>query len=152
MERPELTLTLDDHKKAFTEISFLVEMLVKTIEDVVGRSSASLGTQAGRHMAKKIPVYLAEPTPDAVLGALARTMHDGFELTYTADNAGADLNVGRCALREVCRQRDLQLGGELCKMFHSYLGGMTAELLGGRPVRAQEATVGETCSFHLDIK
>lgn len=152
MERTELTLTLEDHEKAFTEASFLLEMLVRTIGEVVGRSSASLGTNAGRHMARKLPVRLENPTPEMALDVVTRRLSDGFEVVYACDDTGADMTVRRCALRDVCGRRDLELGGELCRMFHAYLGGMTAELLGGRPVRAGEPAAGDTCTFRLDIK
>jgi len=152
MERTELTLTLEDHEKAFTEASFLLEMLVRTIGEVVGRSSASLGTNAGRHMARKLPVRLEDVTPAVALAAVTQRLSDGFELAFACDDTGADMTVGRCALRDVCERRNLELGGELCRMFHSYLGGMTAELLGGRPVRAGEPAAGGTCTFRLDIK
>ena len=57
----ELQTTLDDHQTAFTEISFILEVLSQTIGQVVGQSSASLAISAGKFMAKKMPIYLENP-------------------------------------------------------------------------------------------
>jgi hypothetical protein len=43
----ELTQTMEDHDKAFVEVSFLLEMIVDTIAAFVGKSTPSLAV-AGR--------------------------------------------------------------------------------------------------------
>ena len=57
-DRNEISMSEADHDAAFTEVSFLLEVLVDTLGDVVGNSMAALGTAAGRQMGKKLPVYL----------------------------------------------------------------------------------------------
>ncbi|MBI5509660.1 MAG: hypothetical protein HY903_12980 [Deltaproteobacteria bacterium] len=147
-DRTELTLTLEDHQRAFSEVSFLLEILVATASQVVGDSAPVLGTAAGRHMAKKLPIYLDHPTLDGVLQAQAQTLGAGFEIKHSADDKGADVTFGRCALRDVCGNRKLEVGAELCKMFHHYQAGMAAELF-GRPVRATIKSAGATCVVRL---
>ncbi len=147
----ELSLTLEDHEKAFTEVSFLVEMLVRTAGEVVGRSLPSLGTNAGRNMGRKLPIYLPSPTLDAVQKAVAERLAAGFAMEGKADGSCCDLKVGRCAIREVCRDRKAEVGGEICRMFHYYLAGQIAQLL-GKPVRVGAVTPGETCSVRLDAQ
>lgn len=149
--RGELTLTLEDHQRAFTELSFLLEMLVRTAGEVVGKSMPSLGTNAGRQMGRKLPVLLAEPDLEAVLRTAAEALAAGFELSGARAGSGADIRVGRCVVRDVCRQRGLQLGGELCKAFHCYLAGMMAQLL-GKPVRQGAFTAGQECALRLEAQ
>lgn len=146
--RTELDVTQEDHQKAFTETSFLLEILTKTIGDLVGRSAPSLGVNAGRQMAKRMPIYLKNPELAEVLDAIANQMKAGFEIQHTCDDTGAELSIKRCAIREVCHNRGLALGEATCTMFHYYLAGIAAELH-GCATRPGEATTGDECKFRL---
>jgi hypothetical protein len=150
-EHGELSLTLDDHRRAFTEVSFLLEMLVRTAGDVVGKSTPSLGTNAGRQMARKLPIVLNEPTLAQVQEAVARSLAAGFEIAGQCGEDSTDLRIGRCAVRSVCRDRGLELNGELCRMFHYTLAGIMAQLL-GKPIRPGAVTANEVCTVHLDAQ
>ena len=147
----ELELTLEDHQSAFTEVSFLLEVLVRTAGEVVGKSLPALGANAGRHMGRKLPVHLDRPDLAAAERAVAGRLGAGFDIQGACAGQGADLTIGRCALREVCRSRGLEVGGELCRVFHHYHAGMIAQLL-GRPVRAGAVQAGDPCSVHLDAQ
>jgi len=152
IERTELTATLDEHQKAFTEVSFLLDVLAETITQVVGNSTASLGISAGKHMAKKMPIYLDKPSFEEVLTALIQKMQNGFEITFQRDEGGASLEFGRCSIGDVCENRSLERGGKLCSLFHYYFAGMCAELY-GKPVRASKAAAGsDKCSLRLDAR
>ncbi|PJB43418.1 MAG: hypothetical protein CO108_09935 [Deltaproteobacteria bacterium CG_4_9_14_3_um_filter_63_12] len=146
--RTELDVSSEDHQKAFTETSFLLEILTKTIGNVVGRSAPSLGVNAGRQMAKRMPIYLKDPELPEVLAAIANQMKAGFEIEYVCDETGAELSINRCAIREVCQNRGLALGEQTCTMFHYYLAGIAAELH-GCATRPGDAAVGEECKFRL---
>ncbi len=149
-ESAELQLTLEDHEKAFTEVSFLLEILVRTAGAVLGKSTPSLGINAGRNMGKKLPVDIPEQTLEAVMAALAQQMSAGYQIDSRVSGASADLSFHRCAVREVCRNRELPLGADLCKMFHYYFAGMASQLL-GKPARASALTPGESvCTARLD--
>jgi hypothetical protein len=150
IERSELKLSETDYKAAFTEVSFLLGTLVATINQVVGDSTPTLGTSAGRHMARRLPISLAKPTLATVLEALVKQMDAGFEFKFVCDDTGADVTFGRCGLRDVCANRKLELGGDLCKMFHYYHGGMASELL-GRPVRETLKSSGASCTARLQV-
>ncbi len=144
----ELSTTLEEHESAFTEICFLLEVLTASINEVVGQSMPSLAVNAGREMGKKLPVHLEDPDLDKVLAALAARLDEGFEIEFRVEGKAAQLQVGRCAIREVCENRGLEIGGDLCKMLHHYWAGMLAQLL-GRPVRAGKFRAGTDCSIEL---
>jgi len=151
IEHGELRLTLADHEAAFTEISFLLEMLVRTAREVVGRSLPALGTNAGRHLGRKLPIHLAEPDLARAERAVAERLRHGFDIQGRCAGDGADLEFGRCTVRDACRCRGLEIGGELCKMFHYTHAGVIAQLL-GRPVRVGAVTAGERCAVRLDAQ
>jgi len=143
--------TLEEHRQAFTEVSFLLEMLVRTAGVVVGKSAPSLGTNSGRHQARKLPVLLDRPDLASALGAATGSLASGFELTPACADAQATVQVGRCVIRDVCAERGLPLDGDLCKMFHTYLAGMTAQLL-GRAVRVGAVAAGPACTVQLEAQ
>lgn len=147
----ELRLTLDDHERAFTEVSFLLEMLVRTASEVVGRSMPSLGTNAGRQMGRKLPIAPVRQDLQEVLPALSEALAAGFDITGSCTATGAELQFGRCVIRDVCTQRGLEMGGDLCKVFHYYVAGMMAQLL-GKPVRPGATTTGATCTLKVEAQ
>lgn len=149
--RTELDATLEDHQAAFTEVCFLLDVLTRTIGDVVGQSQASLAINAGRHMGRKLPVHIENPDLPQVAEALRNRFHEGFEIAVAADAVKAELTVDRCAIREVCRERNLEVGGELCRMLHFYWSGIMSHLL-GRPVRVGDVTAGESCRLCMEAK
>ncbi|MBN2526863.1 MAG: hypothetical protein JXR76_10760 [Deltaproteobacteria bacterium] len=144
----EIELEKKDYEAAFTEVSFLFEVLASTVKDVIG-NSAPLGVSAGRSMARKIPVNLKEPSLSRVFDVMKKHFENGFDFSTDAGDAGGAMNVNTCVIRDICRNQNVELGGEMCKIFHSYLGGMTAQL-SGRQVRVTHTETGDTCM--LDIK
>ena len=151
IERNETELTLEDHQKASTEISFLLDIFASTVDDLMGGATATVGRIAGRHMGKKLPLYMKEPNVEDILNGLQEQFGEGFEFTFEADDSGADMTFKHCALRDVCRERNLELGGEICRMFHFAIGGVVNELM-GRPAKASITSTGDTCESRLLVR
>ena len=148
-DRTELTLTESDYDKAFSEVSFILDVLSRTIGQVVGNATASMAVTSGRHMAKKLPVSLEfPPSMDDVMGVLIERLRAGFDIQYTIEGEAIEMQVGRCAIREVCENRGLEVGGDLCGMLHNFWAGMLAELR-GRPIRCQDFSAGPACSVKM---
>ena len=150
IEYNEVELKQSDYDAAFTEVSFLFEVLASTVKDVIG-NSAPLGVSAGRSMARKIPVNLKQPSVNQVLDVMTRHFQNGFEFTSKTSEEGGELNVGACMIRDICRNQNTELGGEMCKIFHAYLSGMTAQL-SGRQARVTHTAAGDTCALDLKMK
>ncbi|HTP24219.1 MAG TPA: L-2-amino-thiazoline-4-carboxylic acid hydrolase [Anaeromyxobacteraceae bacterium] len=147
----ELELTLEDHRRAFTEVSFLLEILVRTASEAVGRSMPSLATSAGRQMGRKLPGAAGPVDFGKVLPMIGESLSGGFEIAGQLGADGAELHIEKCVVRDVCRQQGLELGGELCKAFHCYLAGMMAHLV-GKQVRQTLLSANETCELRVDVQ
>jgi hypothetical protein len=148
-EYNELTLDEKAHDVAFTETSFLLEILVNTIEDVMGGATGTVGVNAGRNMGKKLPIYLETKDLDSVLRALSKKMGAGFAMDIKCVNEeNATIGFDKCAIREVCKNRNLPLGGSLCKCFHQYIQGIATELV-GKPMRNTIVSTGPHCDTEL---
>ena len=147
----ELELTLVDHTQALTEVSFLLDVFATTVDELMGGATASVGRIAGRHMARKLPVYLSEPALAPALEAVAGNLASGFEIAYECRENGADLHFGSCLVRTVCGQRGREIGGPLCRLFHAYLDGIVNDLI-CRPVKSQIAPGAESCHASLAVR
>ena len=144
----ELTQTMEDHDKAFIEVSFLLDMFVDTIEAFVGKSTPSLAVAAGRKMAKNMPIYLDEPDAGTALSEMIRVFSEGFDIKGTFTGKEATIEIDHCPIRSVCLERKLEINGSTCQMFHYYIAGIMAELTGS-PARPQTLETGEKCAFKL---
>ena len=144
----ELRQTMEDHDKAFVEVSFLLDMFVETIETFVGKSTPSLAVAAGRKMAKNMPIYLDEPNGSLALSEMVRVFSEGFDIKGEIQGKEATITIGHCPINAVCRERNLPLDGAACQMFHYYVAGIMAELTGS-PARPTTIAAGDTCTFKL---
>jgi hypothetical protein len=144
------TATLEDHRRAFTEVSFLLDAFAVTLIDIMGGATVSVGRSAGRQMARKLPDYLPEPTLETVLDTLADRLRKGFDMTYErGDDGEMTVAFERCAIRQVCEARGKPVGGDLCRIFRNYLDGVVCELL-ARPARSTVISCGESCRIRLE--
>lgn len=149
IDTKELTLTAEDHDKAFIEVCFLLDMFVDTIEQFVGKSTPSLAVAAGRKMAANMPIHLTDPTPENALSELVRVFTiQQLEIEGKMDNGAAVIDINHCPIRDVCLNRNMDMDGSACTMFHYYVAGIMAELT-GRPTRPTTVSTGEACCFKL---
>lgn len=145
----ELNLTPEDYDKAFTEVSFLLDMFVDTIETFVGKSTPALAVAAGRRMAQNMPIHMETPTPAAALAELIRVFRNQqMEIDGQIDGGEAVITLHHCPIRSVCQQRNMEIDGLTCQMFHYYIAGIMAEFTGS-PARPKTLETGETCTFSL---
>ena len=145
----ELNLTPEDYDKAFTEVSFLLDMFVETITVFVGKSTPSLAVAAGRKMAANLPVYLTDNNPEKVIQELVRVFSiQELELSGYFDGTEAVITINQCPIGSVCENRKMEIDGQTCQMFHYYIAGIVAELV-GMPVRPRTVSTGEQCTFNL---
>lgn len=145
----ELTLTIEDHDKAFVEVCFLLDMFVSTIEIFVGKSTPSLAVAAGRKMAQNMPVYMTEPTPEKALAELVRIFTiQQMDIEGKIENGEAIISIDHCPIHSVCQERGMDIDGYTCQMFHYYIAGIMAEFT-GRPARPKTVEAGEKCIMKL---
>ena len=145
----ELTLAPEDYDKAMTEVSFLLEMLVQTIEKFVGKSTPSLAVAAGRQMAKNMPVHLDVASPETALAEFVRVFRlQQMEVEGSFTGKEAVIAICHCPISSVCQNRNMDLDGQVCQMFHYYVAGILAELA-GCPARPRTVECGERCVFNV---
>ena len=149
MPTSELNLEAKDYDMAFTEVSFLLDMFVETIVTFVGKSTPSLAVAAGRRMADNMPVHMTEKTPEVALQELIRIFRiQQMEIDGRFNGPEAEITISHCPIRSVCLQRNMEIDGQACQMFHYYIAGILAELA-GCPARPKTISTGESCTFNM---
>jgi hypothetical protein len=71
-----------------------------------------------------------------------------MEIEGRLENGQALLFLNQCPIGSVCKNRDMEIGGQACQMFHYYIAGIMAELT-GVAARPKTIEVGEKCTFSL---
>ncbi len=137
-----------DYCNALTEVSFLLDILAATVDDLMGGATVSVGRISGRHQARRLPIYVEQPTLESVVSALQEFGQLGAEFGLVA--ADSSLEFRHCAIRRVCQSRQIELGGNLCKLYHYYLDGVLNEFL-LRPTRSRLTVTGPKCRAMLEV-
>ena len=144
-----VALTDEDHDNAMKEVAFLVDAFASTIDNVMGGTTGPVGRNAGRDMAKKLPLHLGDPTLAETLAALNAGMKSGFDASLvSSDGKIAQAAVGTCFIRDLCAGSGKNTGGPACKLYHAYFDGIVNELM-HRPVKSEIVEVGQSCRIRI---
>lgn len=142
---PVIELTAEDHDHAMMEVAFLVDAFASTIDNVMGGATGPVGRNAGRDMAKKLPLHLGDPSLAQTLAVLNERMKTGFDVSVASVSGNAaDTTVGTCFIRDMCTGSGKSTGGAACKLYHAYFDGIVNELM-HRPVKSEIVEVGASC-------
>ena len=138
-------LSAEDHDHAMMEVAFLVDAFASTIDNVMGGATGPVGRNAGRDMAKKLPLHLGDPSLEETLAVLQQRMKSGFDVSVASVGANAaDTVIGTCFIRDLCTGSGKPTGGAACKLYHAYFDGVVNELM-HRPVKSEIVEVGASC-------
>jgi hypothetical protein len=144
-------LTMEDHRKAFTEVAFLIDIFTSTIDNIMGGSTASVGRMAGRDTAKKYPIFIDNPSLEDTMAVVADRMKAGFEISLETAGNSSTVIFERCILREICELRGIEMGKAMCRLFHAYFDGVVNELI-SRPIKSEISQCGQQCRTRIRIQ
>lgn len=142
-----LDLSPEDYQKATVEVAFLLDAFASTIDNIMGGNTAPVGRIAGRDTASKLPVNLTDPTLQDIINLLSKQMHAGFDFKLDGDV----MLFKSCIIRDMCGVRNIETGGALCRLFHSYFDGILNGLL-CRPVKSTIVSVGDACRLQTAVQ
>jgi hypothetical protein len=142
-----LDLSQEDYQKATVEVAFLLDAFASTIDNIMGGNTAPIGRISGRDTASKLPFNLTDPTLQDIIAALQKQMNAGFDFALDGDQ----MLFKSCIIRDMCAVRNIETGGALCRLFHSYFDGIINGLL-CRPVKSTFVSVGEECQLQTAVQ
>jgi len=143
--------TMEDHRKAFTEVAFLIDIFASTIDNIMGGATASVGRIAGRETAKKYPIFLTNPSLPEAVEVICGRMRSGFAIALETDGNDSSMVFNRCIVRDICKMRGIKTGNAVCKLFHAYFDGVVNELI-SRPVKSEITELGDQCRTTIKIQ
>ncbi|MBN2719096.1 MAG: hypothetical protein JXX14_24825 [Deltaproteobacteria bacterium] len=141
------------HQLAFTEISFLLDIFASTIAELMGGATSSVGRIAGRELARKLPIDNIADNHREVIEQVATHFKNGFDIRVDGGASEREtlIQFGDCAIREVCKMREINPGDELCQLFHYYFDGVINELVKS-PVKSDLSPGDEICRCNMRFK
>ena len=150
---PDIIPSEAEHQLAFTEVSFLLDIFASTIEELMGGATASVGRIAGRELARKLPIETLTENRNEIIRQVAAHFKNGYDirLDNVENKNSAVIRFGNCAIREVCKTRQMSLGGELCQLFHYYFDGVINELVKS-PVKSDVTPADDVCRCDMRFK
>jgi hypothetical protein len=142
----------DDHDHAMMEVAFLVDAFASTIDNVMGGATGPVGRNAGRDMARKLPLHLGDPSLEETLAVLNARMKSGYDASIVSVGANeAETTVGTCFIRDLCTGSGKSTGGAACRLYHAYFDGIVNELM-HRPVKSAIVEVGAACRIRTETQ
>jgi len=61
------------------------------------------------------------------------------------------VDVGECYIRELCKAKGLELGGDLCVLFYNYLAGYIGRMSDSRLKLVESAPGDKACRYKVQV-
>jgi L-aspartate semialdehyde sulfurtransferase ferredoxin len=136
---------------AESDLGIRLLSVAAVLKQTLGQSLAAIGTQAGRLLAGQLPRYQPPASLDEALQLTRATFAPAWEFASTVQDDKLTLRVGSCFVRELCQQKHMELGGDLCVLFYGYLAGYLSKTAGIRP-RLMDTKRGEhECVYSIQV-
>jgi predicted hydrocarbon binding protein len=149
-----MEITPEDFKRANDDLLVRLSSIGTTFKKMVGASAPTVATTAGRGAALHLPEMYSDKynTLKALLENLKERFKHAWDLNITMkSDTEAEVVIKACNVREICNKANLQIGGDLCDLFKSYLNGILVEILKKRPQIKIESTSQEQCKYIIKV-
>lgn len=149
----EYEMPADDASRqhALADLGVRLRSVAEVFKRTLGGSLPAVGTMAGRTLARHLPRY-REPAGLGEALDLARAQFaPAWQMTTRLEGDSLEVEVGQCAVREVCRREQVELGEEMCVLFYNYLAGYVGRM-GKTRLKLVEAERGwEGCRYRVKV-
>lgn len=138
-------------ERALRDLGVRLRSVAEVFRQTVGGSLPAVGTMAGRTLARHLPRYQAPRTLGEALDLAVLQFAPAWEMEASLAGDEMRVTVGRCFVRDLCKQQGLELGGELCVLFYNYLAGYVGRL-GTARLRLVDAQRGwDGCRYEVKV-
>ena len=110
--------------KALSDLGVRLLSVAAVFKQTLGGALPAVGTLAGRTLAGQLPRYQPPASFEETLSFARIKFSPAWEITPKQDG-GQELiiEVKGCFVRDLCRQKGIPLGEEMCVLFNHYLTG-----------------------------
>jgi len=144
-------LAAEEYGAALRDLIVRMDALGGVYERIMGKSLPSLGRTAGITMGQHIPRTTKAGDVAEAFALFREEAAPAWDVACEAAGSNAfTLTVGKCLVREACKQFNRQMGGNLCVLFGSYITGYIYNLV-PRRVQITKVDYGDTCKYDVKV-
>lgn len=140
----------ESRKKALVDLGVRLRSVAEVFKRTLGGSLPAVGTMAGRTLARHLPRYRPPGSFGEAVDLAMMQFAPAWEMDTSLEGDTLTINVGQCAVRDVCEREGLELGGEMCILYYNYLAGYIGKM-GGARLRLEDAQRGPSCTYTVKV-
>ena len=140
----------ESRANAAADLGVRLRSVAEVFKRTLGGYIPSVGTMAGRTLARHLPRYREPSGLDEAIALAETQFAPAWEFSTVRDGDALTINVDRCFVRETCEREGLELGSEMCVLFYNYLAGYVGRM-GKVRLRLMDAERGPKCCYKVKI-
>jgi NAD-dependent dihydropyrimidine dehydrogenase PreA subunit len=152
IELPKAAGDKESEKRAMDDLGVRLLAVAAVFRQTLGGSLPAVGTMAGRTLATQLPRYQVPKTFQDVLDLAVAQFSPTWELKPAMEgDENLTVDVGECYIRELCKAKGLELGGDLCVLFYNYLAGYIGRMSDSRLKLVESAPGDKACRYRVQV-
>lgn len=138
--------------RAVEDLGIRLLSMASVLRQTLGNALPAVGRMAGTTLAAQLPRYQTPRTFDEAV----QVVRDGLGPAWvigdaTRSNGSLKLKVEGCFIRDLCKKEGLELGGDLCTLFGTYLLGYLGKVTKARLRLMKTGQGWEGCTYDLEV-
>ncbi len=152
IELPKAAGDAESSKRAMEDLGVRLLAVAAVFRQTLGGSLPAVGTMAGRTLATQLPRYQVPGTFRDVLDLAVAQFGPTWALKPSMDGEeNLTIDVGDCYIRELCKEKGIELGGDLCVLFYNYLAGYIGRMSDSRLRLVDSAPGDKACRYKVQV-
>lgn len=142
----------EERRRALDDLGIRLLSIASVLRQTLGNALPAVGRMAGTTLAAQLPRYQMPASFDEAV----QVVRDGLDPAWliakaTRSNGSLALDVKGCFVRDVCKKEGLELGGDLCTLFGTYLLGYLGKVTKARLRLTGTERGWEGCRYELEV-
>jgi ferredoxin len=149
-----INVPMDDKEEmalAETDLGVRLLSVAAVLKQTLGDSVSAIGTQAGRSLAVQLPRYQEPASLEESLLLTKQLFAPAWDLEFVLRDKALSLTVRTCFIRELCQQKSIALGGDLCTLFYGYIAGYLSKVARVRPRLVSSKPDAAACAYEMQL-
>ena len=151
---PELGVSAEaaEREKALEDLGIRLLSMASVLRQTLGAALPAVGRMAGTTLAAQLPRYQLPETFDQAIQVVRDGLNPAWIIGDAArQNGSLKVSVEGCFVRDLCRREHLDLGGDLCTLFGTYLLGYLGKVTKSRLKLVHTDRTWERCRYDLEV-
>jgi ferredoxin len=138
-------------QKAVEDLGIRLLSVTSVLKQTLGSSLPSVGTMAGISLASQLPRYQSPQSLEDALKLFSQTFSPSWDIRTSLAGDSLTITIATCFVRDVCKKGNIELGGDMCKLFSNYVAGYLSKAAKIRPRLTGIAPSDTSCVYTIKI-